>query len=149
MPFSKRIRLDPSAYARRDSTFHLTLHAMPGTTPFRSELGAAVWQLILNERERSSIELVAACLMPDHLHALAKPADRSIVLWVNGFKSFSTRVAWQHGQASALWQPGFHDTRIRDEQQFEAALSYVRKNPVAAGLVNEEREWPWLWWREA
>ena len=149
MPFPKRIRLDPSDYERCDQAFHVTLRSMPGTAPFSGELGAAVWQLILNERERSAIELVAACLMPDHLHAIVKPADRSIVLWLNGFKSFSTRAAWQHGHATALWQPGFHDTRIRDEQQFEAALSYIRRNPMAGGFVNDESEWPWMWWRGA
>lgn len=41
------------------------------------------------------------------------------------------------------WQAGFHDERIRDPRQLEAALNYVRENASRHHLVRELMDWPW------
>src|SRR3989337_964912 len=58
------------------------------------------------EAERTGFTLLAYCLMPDHLHILAVPRSGDVALsgFIGGFKSKSTRRAWQHGIEGRLWQ---------------------------------------------
>ena len=40
-----------------------------------------------------------------------------------------------------LWQPGFFDHVLRNDESYARKWEYVRDNPVRAGLVAEWREW--------
>lgn len=117
-------------------------------SPFEGARGQGAWDALLGERERPSIELLAACLMPDHLHVVAKPAERSIVAWLGSFKSYTTKVVRDAGGARFTWQPSFHDRVIRNPAELEATLRYVMENPMRAGLVAEGEQWPWVWCHE-
>jgi hypothetical protein len=44
-------------------------------------------------------------------------------------------------QRMEIWQPGFQDRTIRDEQDFLKKAEYIRMNPVAANLVATPEEW--------
>lgn len=140
----KSIRLPHEVYADAERTFHVTIRAAVGERPFTSPVtGDAVWELVLNERDHGSIELLAACLMPDHLHALVSPRSKNVIRWVDGFKSWSTRVAQRSRTQRILWQPGFHDRALR-AGEVNTTLKYILDNPVEAGLVDEGRFWPWV-----
>ncbi len=144
-PYAKRVRLAADRYANREHVFHVVVRATPGTVPFRDAVGRAVWQAVLGERKRASVSLVAACLMPDHLHVLVKPGDRSVLAWVDAFKSYATHVSGVVGGPPYLWQPGFYDRLIRNSREFDAAVAYVVGNPAAEGLVDDGSEWPWVY----
>ncbi len=96
------------------------------------------------ERARDAVQLIAACLMPDHFHAVVRPSRQAIVPWVNSFKSITTRASWRAGWRGGIWQPSFYDRRIRDSE-FSETLAYVVMNPVVAGLAEEWVAWPWVW----
>jgi REP element-mobilizing transposase RayT len=63
---------------------------------------------------------------------------------MNDFKSYTTRISKDFRPQRSLWQPSFYDRRIRDEAEFEAAVAYVVRNPVSAGLVDEPELWAWV-----
>ncbi len=144
--FPKPIRLPADAYENPENLFHVVIHALEDQTPFRGAVGQRVWELLLAEREGRHVGLVAACLMPTHLHLLAKPAERPLTAWIRSFKSLSTKLASNDGRTSAVWQPGFFDSRIPDEVEYEATLRYLIDNPVEGGLVKEPDGWPWLFY---
>jgi putative transposase len=123
--------------------FHVTFRAAPGTSPFENELGNAVWDSLLRESADPAVSVLAACLMPDHLHLLVAPADGDLLAWLARLKSLTTRAAWAHGFKGALWQPRFHDRAVRAEEA-GGVLAYVLNNPVAAGLAAEPGGWPWV-----
>ena len=50
----------------------------------------------------------------------------------------SHEIHVQRGSRMEIWQIGFHDWTIRDNQDYEAKVRYIQMNPVQAGLV----EWP-------
>jgi REP element-mobilizing transposase RayT len=141
--FPKRHRLSPDAYADRSATFHLTLRAFPGTTPFSGNLGQDAWNTLLQQTVERRVQIHAACLMPDHLHLVVSPGSDEIVHWVGRFKSYTTHLARLRGWRGKLWQPSFHDRALR-EGEFDGVVEYVRRNPVEAGLVGEPENWPWL-----
>ena len=146
IPFPKTIRLPAEAYRDRERVFHVVISAMPDTRPFRRRrLGDAIWELVRNEEHRGAILPIAACLMPDHLHVVARPGGRSLQRWAHDFKSYSTRVGWEHGGSTALWQPDWWDHWLRGAREIENAINYVTRNPIAGGLVDEIEHWPWVW----
>ncbi len=77
--------------------------------------------------------------MPDHLHLLTSPhapLERTVQLIKGGF-SFSARKAFQW--KADIWQAGFSDHRIRDEQDWAQHIAYIQQN--IATLRNDEYEY--------
>ncbi|MEX0784164.1 MAG: transposase [Dehalococcoidia bacterium] len=142
--FAKSTRLPREAYDNQDASFHLVTAAAVGSAPFRdARMGNEVWRLLLNELDRDSVVLVAACLMPDHLHVVARPRTANLADWFGEFKSLTTRKAWRLGRRGAVWQPSFYDRRLYGGQ-VGAVVAYVLRNPEEANLVEDMSEWPWV-----
>src|SRR5208337_3945219 len=79
----------------------------------------------------------AYVVMPDHLHLLFTPiesVEKSMQLIKGGFSFRAKRELQWNGE---IWQPGFTDHRIRDEEDWKRHLQYIRSNPLEAGLVED------------
>ena len=63
---------------------------------------------------------------------------------MNDFKSYTTHVSKSFRSERFLWHRSFYDRRVRDFSEFESALAYVVRNPQAAGLADQESDWPWV-----
>jgi len=94
----------------------------------------------------------AYVVMPDHLHWLFKLGSKqslsSVVRRVKGKSSFLVNRA--RDSPDAVWQPGFHDRAVREEESLEVLGNYVVHNPVRAGLVEKIDDyhlWDLLWQR--
>lgn len=84
------------------------------------------------------------CLMPDHFHGLIGPgaSGQSLGSICGAFKSLSTREYWSWGEGK-LWQRQFFDHIIRNQQDFEETVEYIRLNPLRRGLVENPGVWPY------
>jgi REP element-mobilizing transposase RayT len=118
MRFPKRIRLDPAAYADADNVFHIVIRTHPEVGALPIAIRETIWESVLEQRLGQRIVLLAACLMPDHLHLLLKPGTVNVVSFLNRWKSWSTRLAWNAGHSGVLWQPSAWDRAIRSETEF-------------------------------
>jgi REP element-mobilizing transposase RayT len=143
--FPASIRLAGEAYANPDIRFHVTIAAHPDVHHMTEPVPETVWRSVLSQVDDGRIELFAACLTPDHLHLVVSAGEQDVVTFVQRWKSWSTRLAWQAGHVGPLWQPSFWDRAIRGDEDFDMVCSYVVRNPVAAGLVSDDGEWPWAW----
>jgi len=56
---------------------------------------------------------------------------------------FSYRVKKELGLNSEIWQRGYVDHRIRDLNDYEGHVTYIRQNPVEAHLASREEEYPY------
>lgn len=75
--------------------------------------------------------------MPDHCHILLNvPAPETISQVMTTYKS---GLAHQIGLGK-IWQPRY-DLRIPKDPW--KVLSYIHQNPVKAGIVHREKEYPW------
>jgi len=45
--------------------------------------------------------------------------------------------------ASTIWQRGFFDHFLRNEESYGQKWNYVRENPVRAGLIQRFEDWPY------
>ncbi len=80
-------------------------------------------------------------LMPDHLHTLlsfppsGKPVKRVVEKWKE----------WTAKQFRIVWQRGFFEHRLRDEESKREKAAYILQNPVRKELVARPEDWPFLY----
>jgi REP element-mobilizing transposase RayT len=83
-------------------------------------------------------QTLAYVVMPDHLHWLFQLGNSdSLSQCVQRLKSLSAKALHPD-----LWQKGFHDRAIRQEEDLSAIGRYIVSNPVRAGLVSRVGAYP-------
>ncbi len=88
--------------------------------------------------------LIAAVVMPDHVHLLGTLGRRlSIGRVIGKFKANTHRVLRPRGLA---WQENFHEHRLKHGDDLEPFARYLFLNPYRAGLFPSTSRWP-HWWR--
>jgi putative transposase len=98
---------------------------------------------VLKNYDGAGYVLHAYVVMPDHLHLLLTPQE-SIEKAVQLIKGgFSFRLKRELGMNGEIWQQGFTDHRIRDSEDWERHLEYIRLNPVEARLVEDTFLYEW------
>ena len=87
-------------------------------------------------------DLLAWCVMPNHVHVIVRPyAGHELPGVVHSWKSFSAKAANKTlGRKGVFWQAEYYDHLIRDEADFLHCLHYLLTNPEVAGLLG----WKWL-----
>ncbi len=100
----------------------------------------------------SKWNLLAAVVMPDHIHVLAQPLPRpeggvfNLAEIIHSVKRYSARTINQfRGTQGAFWQDERFDRIVRDEVEFLEKWNYIRNNPVKAGLCLRAEDYPWLY----
>ncbi len=153
-------RLPGNAYASPDREFFFTLCARHLGQPFvRPQLAQAVIESLMWRSRHSGWILHCYCLMPDHLHFIARPGDgpdravdagargqvvEGLLEQVGAFKRYTiTQVWWTHGGAGPLWQRSSYDRVLRYYESIDEAAGYVLDNPVRKGLVERREQYPY------
>jgi len=96
------------------------------------------------------IELDAAVVMPNHVHAIFRVIDNSeLSAILYSIKSYSANAVNRFmGANGSLWLDESFDHVIRHEDEWHEKIAYVRNNPVKAGLVTNWNDYPWIWPKE-
>jgi len=81
--------------------------------------------------------------MPEHVHLLLTPAEsvtleHAIQLIKGGYSHALGDIL---GRKREIWERGFTDHRIRDDQDFVNHRNYIHRNPVERQRVNDPREY--------
>ncbi len=91
---------------------------------------------------RTPHSVIAAVVLPDHLHAvlrMAEDTDDYPRLWQDIKKNFTRKVC--AGDCSP-WQSRYWERTIQAEAQLQACVDYVHINPVKHGWVTRVADWP-------
>jgi REP element-mobilizing transposase RayT len=87
-------------------------------------------------------KVLAAVVMPDHLHVIVAPTrDRDAK--VGNFSGALKRWIREELGASWKWQPGSFDRLMRSDESLHEKWLYLQENPVRAGLVSNSGDWPY------
>ena len=83
-------------------------------------------------------------VMPNHIHLLMTiPQNQTLEQSMQLIKgSFSFRASKELGFKGEIWNRGFSDFQVHDEQSFTRHRSYIGMNPVRAGLCNLPEVYP-------
>jgi putative transposase len=100
--------------------------------------------LLADAAARAQVAIWGYCLIPNHVHIIAVPADedglrrtfRYVHRHYTGYINARMRVTGH------LW-PGRFSSVAMDEPHLVSALRYVALNPVRARLVDRAEDWRW------
>jgi putative transposase len=94
--------------------------------------------------EACGVRVLAWCLMPNHVHLVVVPETREGLARGLGesHRRYTRRVNFREGWRGHLWQERFFSC-VLDGPHALAAVRYVERNPVRAGLVKRPWDWPW------
>lgn len=99
-------------------------------------------ETIICFHHQKQYELLAWCVMPNHVHSLVHiwdvPLSRVMQNWKSMIAVEANRVLGRNG---SFWQREYWDTFMRDEAQERKATRYIENNPVKAKLCVAPEEW--------
>jgi REP element-mobilizing transposase RayT len=134
----QRIRLSLERYADQGTIWHVTITTVGRrTTLTKPALTAALTGSLRTACSNADASLLLYCLMPEHLHALIEIEEVDLISIIRNYKSFSTRIWWQHGGAGKLWQRSAYDRGIRQPEYMDDLIGYVFQNPADAGEIED------------
>jgi len=133
----------------------LALHQQQGESQWlaRDEVAKIVADA-LHYLDEKKYELIAYCIMSNHVHVVFKPLVKQqdkqgehyyplgeIMQSIKGF------TAWQANRSlerkGPFWQDESYDHVVRDERELQKIVEYVLMNPVKAKLVESPDMWKW------
>ena len=96
------------------------------------------------EAEKRRWNLLAYCLMPNHVHLLiATPVPNLAPGLQRAHSLYAQDFNQRHGRSGHLFQGRYGAVPIGDDVQLITVIRYIARNPVAAGLVETPSEWIW------
>jgi putative transposase len=113
-------------------------------TFFSDEDYAEYRQLIAAACARCGTQTWAYCLMPNQVHLVMVPSTQDGLRCALGeaHRRYTRGINFRQGWRGHLWQERFHSF-VMDEPHLLAAVRYVERNPVRAGLCETAEQWPW------
>lgn len=126
---------------------------------------SAISSIIRNNllhHDNSLYQLIAWCIMPNHVHLLIQPFEQNkacearadgfsnelsdhsspLTKIMHSIKSFTaTQINRQLNRSGKFWQKESYDHWVRDLDELERIVEYIRLNPVKAGLCETAEDW--------
>ena len=125
-------------------TFFVTTRTAGGRPIFQTDRMAALFIDVLRCYMRAGkFKVHDFVVMRNHVHLLITLGpDISVEKAMQLIKgNFSFRAKTELGFHGEIWQRGFSDVRIKDEESFRAHQRYIYGNPVKAGLASAPEEY--------
>ena len=119
--------------------YHITT-ATDQRLPVFSDLPAArlLISALREAQTREDATTLAFVVMPDHLHWLMQLGSRGSLAQVIG----AVKAATAHRIGRRIWQDGFHDHALRQEEDMTKIARYIVANPLRAHLVERLGDYP-------
>lgn len=100
--------------------------------------------LLVSAARNSSFRILAYCMMTNHVHLIIVPetADSLSIGLADVHSTYSRLVNRRQGWTGCLFQGPFRSC-VMDDRQLVAAVRYVERNPVRAGIVARAVDYEW------
>ena len=128
-----------------DRFFFLTVKLRPWRPALDETDFALLARSLQAVRGRQRFLLTAWVFLPDHWHAILRPAyPLTISQTLKSIKLTSMNAINRHRRESAeLWQGRFFDHALRTVEVYQKTVEYIHFNPVRRGLVGAPQDWKW------
>ena len=125
--------------------YHITHRGIRGCNVFLDNRDREFYLHRLKEAiAHFSVRLYSYSLMTNHVHLIAQPERaNSLAKAIHDVQgAYAQRFNSKHGLNGPLWHGRFYSCAL-DERHMWAAVRYVERNPVRAGLVSRAEDYPW------
>jgi putative transposase len=146
----------PPRAAEGGLVYHVLNRAVARATIFEKDDDYEAFLRVLAEAAaRTSMRVLAYCVMPNHFHLVVWPRDDGDLSRFMGWLTMTHTQRWHAHHRSAgsghLYQGRFKSFPVQDDGHFLALCRYVERNALRAGLVRQAEDWRWgsLWRRGA
>jgi putative transposase len=118
----------------------------------RADYLAFLW-LLAEAQDHVYLPILAACLMPNHIHLVVRPReDDAVARWTHWlFTTHARRYHKKYKSSGRVWQGRFKAFVMQDDRHYLTVLRYVEQNASRARLVARAEHWEWgsLHWRNS
>lgn len=145
LPHSKDLRKGRST--EPNARYFVTFTAKPASDSLATTQAHQALLATIDTLERDKvIRTIAFVIMPDHVHILFRLGR------ILDLGKAIARLKYQFRKASEpsriYWQGGYHDHKLRDDNELHPILHYMYMNPYRAKLVQTNQTWPHLFIRD-
>jgi len=100
--------------------------------------------LLKRQIDKHGLSIWAYCLMNNHVHLVAVPADKESLAkgLAEVHRKYTSLINIREDWKGYLWQGRFISYPMDDAYCY-AAVRYIERNPVRAKLVGRAEEFPW------
>jgi len=101
-------------------------------------------KLLSNYSQRFKVDILAYCLMPNHVHLIATPHQDGSLAQAIGetHRNYTRFINFRENWRGYLWQGRF-SSYILDERYLLAATRYILLNPVKAKITKNPWDYTW------
>lgn len=83
-------------------------------------------------------------IMPDHIHLFVCGDERFVLSrWITALKQALARANGWSRSDGQIWQEGFFDHILRNDESLSEKWEYIVQNPVRARFVRKADDWPY------
>ena len=108
-----------------------------------SESAEVLLDTLIYGKDKGWYKLISFVVMPDHLHLILVPEDRSLSDIIQSIKGFSAKkINTKLERKGPVWESGYYDYLLDSREKLKARIRYIRENPVREGLVDDSRDYP-------
>ncbi len=144
MPINRKNTRLPADFYRGQRNHFVTI-CCDQRKPYLDEKAAAQSVLATLEEcaAKHSFQLLAFCLMPDHVHLLAQGTHAACDLleFVRVFK-LRTAFDFKKSHGARLWEKSYYDHTLRQDDAIEDVACYIWWNPVRKKLCAAPGDFP-------
>jgi putative transposase len=142
----RSLRLAGVSYVGYQRYFATTCTALRRPVFTERWAATAVAERLRKDASLSDFSLQAYCVMPNHVHLLihGQSERADFQSFMKRFKQM-TGFAYKQQTRQKLWQVGYHERILRDDESSETVARYILENPIRAGLTTALGEYPYAW----
>lgn len=126
-------------FSNKNQIYHIAF-TTSNRSPIFSDFSKAriLIRILKQSDQQQSTKTLAFVIMPDHVHWLMQIAGSQSLQ--NIIKSVKSKTSIRLAQR--IWQAGYYDHAIRQEEDMQTIARYIVANPIRAGLVNKVSDYP-------
>ncbi len=125
---------------------HITQRGNNRATVFFDDEDRQTYLKLLNAYARKhDLRILAYCLMDNHVHLLAVPQTEASLARGVGLTNqvYTQYLNRKLGQSGRVWQNRFFSCIVESDEYLWAVARYIERNPLKAGLVDRDEDYPW------
>ena len=139
-PHSKNLR--KGRHSEPNVRYFVTFNTRPPSLSLATSSYFDAFHRVVSQMEADQqLSETSYTVMPDHVHLQLRLGEALTLSQAVGKLKHQSRK--RSGFNPLNWQPGFHDHKLRTNEELHPILHYIHLNPYRADLLAYDSTWPY------